>query len=227
MDCVEFRRRCDAEPHSSDGELAAHAASCEACERYLTATRALDDLVGAAARIDVPAARRKADSRLRPRFASRWLGAAAAAALAAIVVGGFWLGAPRPAQALGADVVEHIRGEREALDAGLASIDSADVRELLARHAITVRESIGTISYVQICPFRGRRVPHLVLAGERGPVTVLLLADEAVVAPIAVDAAGFTGRIVPDGRGSIAIVGDAPVDPALEARVVEAIEFAR
>jgi hypothetical protein len=70
--------------------------------------------------------------------------------------------------------------------------------------------NIGPIvRYAKLCPFRGRMVAHFVVQGEAGPVTVMLLPEEDVTGPVAVDEDGFMGTIAPLAiGGSIAVVGE-------------------
>ena len=57
-------------------------------------------------------------------------------------------------------------------------------------------------------------MPHLVIQGERGPVTLLLMPEERVAAPESFTGESIKGVILPVGSGSIALFG-AP-DEALE-----------
>ncbi len=63
-------------------------------------------------------------------------------------------------------------------------------------------------------------MPHLVIQGERGPVTVLLMPEEPVDAPVSLEDETSHGVILPVGGGSIAIV--APRGEALE-RIEESV----
>ncbi|HEU4617949.1 MAG TPA: DUF3379 family protein, partial [Gammaproteobacteria bacterium] len=123
-------------------------------------------------------------------------------------------------------VLEHIRDEPEALREGRSVLDAAAVQRELAQHGVRLSEQIGAISYVRICPFEGRQVPHLVVQTPTGPVTVMLLLDEHASGSIVIDKGAFSGRIVPAGNGSIAIVGIGhPVDAAEQSRIVAAVAW--
>jgi hypothetical protein len=51
-------------------------------------------------------------------------------------------------------------------------------------------------------------VPHLVIQGEHGPVTILLMPDEYIAEAVSIDGENIKGVILPIGKGSIAIIGD-------------------
>jgi uncharacterized protein DUF3379 len=64
------------------------------------------------------------------------------------------------------------------------------------------------ITYAQSCVINGREVPHLVIQGERGPITILLMPEEKVSGPESVTGESVKGVILPVGNGSIAIFGE-------------------
>jgi hypothetical protein len=64
------------------------------------------------------------------------------------------------------------------------------------------------ITYAQPCVINGKDVPHLVIQGQRGPVTILLMPSERVTEATPIDGDSVKGVILPVGKGSIAIIGD-------------------
>jgi hypothetical protein len=58
------------------------------------------------------------------------------------------------------------------------------------------------------CKINGREVPHLVMQGEKGPITILLMPFEMVDMPIKLSGQSIEGVILPVGNGSIAIIGE-------------------
>ena len=66
------------------------------------------------------------------------------------------------------------------------------------------------MSYASTCPFRGDKVPHLVVQTATGPVTVMVLRHERVARPVQFDEGGYAGTIVPAGPGSVAVIGHQP-----------------
>ena len=74
------------------------------------------------------------------------------------------------------------------------------------------------ITYANPCVINGKRVPHLVVQGQNGPVTILLMPDEKVEETTPLDGNAVHGFILPVGDGSIAIIGprDEPLEPIQE-----------
>ena len=42
----------------------------------------------------------------------------------------------------------------------------------------TMSNNVGLVSYAQTCIINGRSIPHLVIQGKDGPVTLLLMPEE-------------------------------------------------
>ena len=82
------------------------------------------------------------------------------------------------------------------------------------------------ITYAQPCVINGNSVPHLVIQGEHGPVTILLMPDEKIAEAMPIDGENVKGVILPVGDGSIAIVGghDEPLEP-IKKNVVNSVTW--
>ena len=214
MDCLQFRRTAGADPQHLDAAAQAHAGACPGCAGHLRELRSLDARILAALDVPVPVPGVAAVGPSVPVAGlldrRRWM------ALAASIVGGvlvgtlLWVGGPR--NSLAVDLVEHLGHEPEALVVTERPEDAAVLDEVLERGGIRLRPEIGTVSYANTCVFRGRRVPHLVVQTERGPVTVMVLRHERPAGPQSFDEQGVAGRIVPAGPGSIAVLGSADAD---------------
>lgn len=225
MECLEFRRICEVEPNRVSPDFLAHTKECRACARHLQRARRIDALIGTALRIDVPGSEVHVVDIGTRRRARRWLGIAAGVAIACGVSLALWLAVPeRPALAL--EVVDHVRGEPAALRANSAVTDTAAVKGLLARYGVRLNEAIGPVTYFMLCPFHGTLVPHFVVRGPEGSVTVLILIDRPVSEASTFALGDFSGEIVPARRGSIAVVGYLRrPDSAEETRILEAISW--
>ncbi len=136
-----------------------------------------------------------------------WIAMAATVVLAAFV--GFrMIGSGVEYATLGDELLAHIDHERASLvvtdiavsDARLTSVVPADVARL--------DHSAGLITYAQDCVIRGHHVPHLVMQGEHGPVTILLMPEIRVSAPQTITGENVNGVILPVGDGSIAIIAE-------------------
>ena len=120
------------------------------------------------------------------RRPARRFALAASVVLAMLLGGGFWLLGPQIA--LAGEVVEHVRHESGSWDAqrvGAAGRSSPTC----CRRPVCNSTRRCPVVYASACPFRGHRVPHLVVQTADGPMTVMLLAHEKVR-----EAAGILGR---------------------------------
>ncbi len=165
------------------------------------------------------AAARRRSAAVRPRWASL-----AGSILAGVLVG-TWLWAGQSRNSLATDLLEHIEAEPSALT---DATPPEAVARVLERAGVRRVPAVGQVSYARTCRLRGRPVPHLVLRAEGGPVTVLVLRHERVDAARSFTGSGFSGRIVPDGPGSIAVVATAGADlDAAVAHAQAAVDWAR
>ena len=162
---------------------------------------------------------RRRTAAVRPRWASL-----VGSVLAGAVVGA-WLWSGGQGNSLGKDVLSHIEDEVPAVAAG-GPVPAERVSRVLEQGGIRLRPGAGEVVYAKTCRFRGRSVPHLVLQSEGGPVTVLVLREEPVDAPMSFTGGGFSGRIEPAGPGSIAVVAAAGTDlERIAARVRAAVDW--
>jgi hypothetical protein len=229
MDCLEFRREAGADPRQLGLEAAAHRDACAACAESLRRTLELDEKIFAALLVPVPdgARARRAVGSLVHDVASRhavapparvvrfpmierrrWMALAASIAGGVLIGSLLWVSGPRAS--LAEDLVKHIGHEPGAMVTTSSGADPAEVEAVLERAGVRLRPGIGTVSYASTCPFRGEKVPHLVVQTAAGPVTVMVLRQEKVTAPVDFDEGGYAGTIVPAGPGSIAVIGHAP-----------------
>lgn len=210
MNCEDYRRAIAAEP---DTELG-HAASCAACRAYRDELRALDVELRAALELPLPALELPelpqldtADVAVLPRRRPLWL--AAAASVAAIALVAFMsLRQPMPASSLAEEILAHLEHEPYALEVTDRAVSDERLARIVPARVATLDHEAGLITYAQSCVIRGQRVPHLVLQGARGPVTILLMPEQKVDAPEPIEGRHMNGVILPVGDGSIAIIGD-------------------
>ena len=213
MDCLQFRRIAGADPQQLDAAAQSHAEGCPGCAEHLRQLRALDACILAALEVPVPAPGVAVASPAAPvaRLDRRRWFALAASILGGVLVGTLlWVGGPR--NSLARDLIEHLGHEPEALVVTQRPEDERVLGKVLERAGIRLRPEMGTVSYANTCVFRGRRVPHLVVQTDGGPVTVMVLRNERPAGPERFDEQGFAGRIVPAGPGSIAVIGAAEAD---------------
>ena len=227
MDCLEFRRLAGADPQRPGPEALAHAGTCPRCAAHLRQLRALDERIRAA--LEVPV---RASGWVPPLAAApsrgfdrrRWLALAASIAGGVLVGTLLWVGGPR--DSLAQDLMQHLAHEPEALVATKAAEEPAELRRVLERGGIRLRPGVGTVSYANSCRFRGHTVPHLVVQADGGPVMVMVLRHERPAAPASFQEQGHSGRILPAGPGSIAVIGASGADLGrVAAEVLAAVEW--
>lgn len=119
---------------------------------------------------------------------------------------------------LSEEVLAHLDHEPAALSVTDVPVsDSKLQRALPASVAVFDREEM-LITYANPCVINGHRVPHLVIQGQYGPVTILLMPEENVAETTPLEGDNVHGVILPVGDGSIAIIGprEEPLEPIQE-----------
>jgi hypothetical protein len=234
IDCAQFRRAILADPHDADAELARHRESCAACAAYTERLLGFEEKLERALRVTPrPAGAPGAVvTRLRRRqrpLAGRWLAMAASILVGLVLAGGLWLATPHAS--LAADVVAHMAGEPQAWTRTDVPVPSPELDFVLRNTHMRLHSDAGMVTYAQSCPFRGHRVPHLVVQTDMGPVTVMVLTHESVSKPTPFDEEGYRGVILPvAGHGSLAVLakeqsGDLASVEKVAAQVRSAIEW--
>lgn len=214
-DCRKYREQLGADPGSDAGD--AHERQCADCRAWREELRILDARIAAALAIDVPKLELPELPDVdtsnvfaipeRRRSPIPWL--AAAASILVVVVLGWQLAGPEVAEAsLAEQVVAHIDHEAFSMRVSDRAVSDDRLARIVPASVANLDQQTALISYAQSCVINGHPVPHLVMQGEHGPVTILLMPEETVDGPQQIDSAGYRGVILPVGSGSIAIVGD-------------------
>ena len=87
------------------------------------------------------------------------------------------------------------------------AVSDKRLRSVVPARIANMDRNAGLITYAQSCEINGRDVPHLVIQGEHGPVTILLMPQEKIPSALPLDGDTVHGVILPVGSGSIAIIG--------------------
>ncbi len=241
MNCENYREAIAADPSESFEGGAEHAATCGLCSAYKAEMRALDATIRNALAIDVPELKIpdlppigeddqvvNLPFRRGPRLTTpAWIGIAASFALAA-VIGVQFFGAPSSPddQLLAEQVLAHLDHEPWALQLSNVAVPDERFNRVVNPSIGTMDRNVGLVSYAQTCIINGRAIPHLVIQGEKGPVTLLLMPDEMVSGAVTVTGESVAGVILPHGDGSIAIIGEREERiEELGKRVVDSVEW--
>jgi hypothetical protein len=155
-----------------------------------------------------------------------WLGIAASFALAAIIGIQFSGNGPANDQLLAKEVLAHVDHEPWAMTVTDVSISDAQFARVVNAGIGTMERDLGLVSYAQSCIINGRTIPHLVIQGRDGPVTLLLMPEEMVSSPVELSGENVNGVILPHGDGSIAIIGEREAGmQKIDQRVVDSVEW--
>lgn len=228
MNCIDYRRLITSDPAHRGAEAQRHRLQCRACAEFGDSMQAFERRLRDAMLVEPPpelesrivlAATARANSR------RRWYAVAAGAVMGLALSFGLLLGGD-DGESLRASVVEHVYHEANLLVPSPEVMARPQLVSVLKQAGVHLVGDPGEVSYAGLCYFRGRLVPHMVVRGDSGPVTVLVLPDEKVERPVAITEQGFSGTILPVRGGSIAVVGgrDENLD-AVERRIVSAMEW--
>ncbi len=218
MDCEAYRQAIGADPRGGFEGAAEHAAACAACRALTAELVAFDERIARALAIDTPApalpdlGRERSGEAVplaprRRRFsAPAWLALAAGLAIVAF----FAFRGPAPGdgyyQQLAGEVLAHMDHEQSSRVATAVPVSNAALGEVL-RPKVSAFDTGGPIvSYAQSCVINGHLVPHLVVQGRTGPITVILLPDENVEDVIPLSGENVHGFILPAESGGVAVI---------------------
>jgi len=241
MNCENYREAIAADPSESFEGGAGHAAVCESCSAYRAEIQALDLTIARALAIDVPELKipdlppiGEEDGnvvnlpfrRVSKITTPAWIGIAASFALAAVIGMQFVDNGPSHDQLLAAQVLAHLDHEPWALKVTNVAVSEERLAQVVNPGVGTMDRDIGLVTYAQTCIINGRIIPHLVIQGEKGPITLLLMPDEMVSSAVILSGESVNGVILPVGDGSIAIIGarDERIED-LKQRVVDSVEW--
>jgi len=236
MNCLEFRRLTLVEPDSRDADYLRHRRDCAACAAYAGRSAVFEDSLREALALDVPtdllpgllleqAIATEQPQPQRPRWRGPTL--ALAASLLVMTLAG-WLGLrwfSGAQQSFPDEAIAHIEHEIEHLHEP-GEVGDAKVAALLGSFGGRVEQDLGTVRYAGSCTLRNKKGVHMVLAGDKGPVTVFYVPGDKPVAVSHFSGDGYEGELVPAGDGSLAVIGEQgePLEPII-ARLDRAIAW--
>jgi hypothetical protein len=216
MNCDDYKLAIAAEPTYKGGSE--HAAVCEQCTAYRSEMQTFDRRIAGALEIVIPQLTmpdlplidtdKIATLPTRRRMTTpTWIAIAASVLVAAFV--GVQLTRVDVAQAtLAEQLLAHMDHEPYAMRVRNKAVSSERLARVVPANVATMTHDAGLITYAQSCEINGHVVPHLVIQGKRGPITILLMPEEAIEAAEAIDGQSIHGFIIPVGSGSIAIIGE-------------------
>jgi len=215
MNCEEYRQAISADPAFDGG--AKHVLSCSDCQAFRREMQGLNVRIAKAMQLSVPVLKLPElpeidTEKVVPLAARRSLSrpiwfAMAASVLFAVVMGARLLGIGITYDSLGEEILAHLDHEPYALRVTSTPVSDRRLAKAVPTDVADIDHSAGLVTYAQSCKINGKRVPHLVIQGENGPVTILLMPEQPVSASQTLDGENIHGVILPVGGGSIAIIG--------------------
>ncbi|MDH3752168.1 MAG: DUF3379 domain-containing protein [Gammaproteobacteria bacterium] len=218
MNCEEYREAIAADPSFDGG--AGHLTECAACQAYRADMLTLEQTISRALAIEVPELQVPELPELSTSTTDnvvtlpnrRWVSATWIAMAATVVVAAFLgvrlIGTGVEYDSLTDEILAHLDGEPYALRVTDAAITDERLNSVVPAAIAQLDHSAGLITYAQSCSINGHDVPHLVIQGERGPVTILLMPNEKVSEARSFGGNNVVGVILPIGNGSVAIIGE-------------------
>jgi hypothetical protein len=238
MDDKHYEEIIAADPSADLDELGLSADERADAERFRDEMRALDESIARALAIDVPdlAMPELPDiggdnvthmpTSNKPRLTPpAWIALAASVALVA-VFGARFLGSGDSYPSLAAELIAHLDHEPGALVVTSTPVEERRLQRVVNRDGVQLDNGVGLVTYARSCEINGKSVPHLVIQGQRGPVTLLLMPDEFVEEAQVLQGENINGVILPVGDGSIAIIGERGEDLGrIQEQVVDSVTW--
>ena len=217
MECLEFRRRLSADPGSRDPEFLAHRDTCHAgcteswwrAQRFERQLRNVLQSPGAPGDLDERVLLAQATS-LRGRVRHRWqFGLALAASLlVALVVAGYaWNLRAADGGPLAGLAIAHVRSEAFSLTM-TRPIDATQIRPVFANRGVTLHDVPTHAVFAADCRVGPYRAVHLVLRENANPITALYVVGYRIAGARDFSRAGWHGREVPIGNGTLVLLGN-------------------
>ena len=220
MNCEEYREAISAQPTFDGGTE--HVSACVDCQAFRSEIQALDAGIKSALQINVPklkmpdlpdievlaASTNVAPLVVRRAFAKPIRFAMAATVLLAVLIGIRLSGYGTSYISLEEQVLAHVDREPRALRVTSTPVSDSRLAAMVPADIASVNHDAGLITFAQSCRINGNLVPHLVVQGKRGPITILLMPEESVSDARTFEGDNVHGVILPVGSGSIAVIGD-------------------
>ena len=104
-------------------------------------------------------------------------------------------------------VYQHIIGEPQALVA-VVPVKRTLINVTLKDFGVSLKEPVGEIMHITLCPVAGTHGLHIVTKGERGPITILYLPTKSLDERQVFSYGRFVGYIEPTVVGLVAVIGE-------------------
>ncbi len=229
MYCLDVRRILTATPDSADAAVLEHLRQCPACAHHAEDEKNFSRQIDAQLNVAVPDGLASrillqhglVEERRYRRHRHYWQALAASVLLTVGLISGMLLvNAPYSLEEV---ALAHVQEEGMALQAE-GNIQLTQLNDMLAPYHLKLQQAIGRVGFAMPCHIRQYAGAHLVMDGEHGKVTVLIMPGEYVMARKTLQQEDLQGLLIPVDGGSIAIIGQLqePLE-AIEARISQAL----
>jgi len=210
MNCLDFHRRCLADPGRIDQDLLEHARTCGRCSEFFHEARSLDKKLAAVIRCEVPAnlatnilLRRSPREHGMRKFSAYF---ALAATLFVAVAIGLVVSWVHQDPDLGALVMAYVESA-PAHRSPAASIDHGVMDGVLQPLGMALSRDFGPVLAARPCLIRGNDAAHLVVPGDKGRVDLLYMPYEEIAKRTEVNRKDSRLILIPCPKGVLAILG--------------------
>jgi hypothetical protein len=206
MNCLDFRREKLADPRRLSGGAQAHFEGCASCTAFSGEIDETDAQLAKAFSVRVPEGLADRILLARHRTAGpRWVPwALAAGFIMAVAIA--WNPITEPsAEQIARRAIDHVLmepGFLTVVQRGAPAALQAAVEEFGGR----VKEPIGQVRLVKVCPEGEGRARHIVLETPEGLATVILVPHKRVISAATANANGLSAMVQPAPRGHYVIV---------------------
>ncbi len=221
MNCDDYKQAIAANP--DDVAAAAHVQDCGDCMAYREDMQAFNQSLKAAMEIKVPDLKLLdlpdidvADNvvslhKRRVKSLPTWFALAATVVLA-VFIGVRFSSDTHDGDSLENQLLAHMDHEPYAMQVSAKPVSDSRLARVVPAKIATMDHDAGLITYAQSCTINGHEVPHLVIQGKNGPITILLMPEEMVSENSRINGENVEGVILKVGDGSVAIIGEREED---------------
>jgi hypothetical protein len=211
MKCEQFRKKLLEEPGNEDADFHAHRQVCPPCDKaYKEAMLFEKHLEAAFSHADGDDSDEKMPDAVLDHVSqyrkSRRRVFSIAASLLLLVMAGVASFHLYQIRSLNDFVLAHIDHEIEQLN-NTQKVSFSRLERFVSQFDVPDLSVLPAITYVEKCWMRTGYGLHLILNGQKGPVTLLFMPNESVQQGQIIQARDFSGKLYRFGQGSFALVG--------------------
>ncbi|WP_299075259.1 DUF3379 domain-containing protein [uncultured Paraglaciecola sp.] len=215
MDDLEFRRKLYADPHCSDDDIKAAIAGDPKKRAFYNEIKQLDKSMDQASQVQVPddlvhkLILRQTMASHKSNKQRQRLHLAMAASLAFVVGVSFTLWQQNNLLDLSKQAIAHVRQEGDYALGAQENISLQQVNAKLAQYGGELSDDIGRVYYANFCDFENVRSLHMVVAGEKGKISVFVVPHNSAYMPKGSSHdEKYNSQAIDLKRASIIVVGE-------------------